>query len=153
MEQRINPYEIEPNVVRTLRGLGTFLTNSPIEHSLIDLLHFRVSQINGCAYCLDMHSKDLRAEGETEQRLFLLDAWREASCYTDRERAALEWAEAVTKVAETRIPDEAYTKALQYFSDKELVDLTMAVITINCWNRMNVAFRVPAGNYQPAGTN
>ncbi len=153
MEKRINPYEIEPNVLKTLLGLGASLAKSPIEQSLLDLLHFRVSQINGCAYCLDMHSKDLRAAGETEQRLFLLDAWREASCYTDRERAALAWAEAVTMVAETRVPDEVYTNALHYFSDKELVDLTIAVLTINCWNRMNVAFRTPAGSYQPAGAN
>jgi len=153
MQKRINPYEIEPNVLRTLRGLGAYLAKSTIDQPLLNLLHFRVSQINGCAHCLDMHSKDLRAAGETEQRLFLLDAWREASCYTDRERAALAWAEAVTRVAETRIPDELYTDTLQYFSDKELIDLTMAVIMINCWNRMNVAFRMPVGNYQPAGAN
>ena len=149
MEQRINPYERGHGAAKALYGLGLYLAKSPIEQSLLDLIYFRVSQINGCAYCLDMHSKDLRATGETEQRLYVLDAWREAPFYTERERAALAWAEAVTKVTEGRVPDDIYEEARQGFSEEELIDLTLAVITINCYNRINIAFRVTAGSYQP----
>jgi AhpD family alkylhydroperoxidase len=113
-------------------------------------LKFRVSQINGCAYCLDMHSKDLRAEGETEQRLYLLDAWRESPFYTERERAALAWAEAVTLITEGHVPDEVYEQARAQFSEEELANLSLAVVTINGWNRLSIAFRVEPGSYQPA---
>jgi AhpD family alkylhydroperoxidase len=109
----------------------------------------RVSQINGCAFCLDMHSKDLRAAGETEQRLYLLSAWREVSFYTEKERAALEWAEAVTLLTNREVPDEVYEIARAQFSEEELIDLTLAVAAINSWNRINVSFRTPAGGYQP----
>lgn len=114
------------------------------------MVYYRVSQINGCAFCLDMHSKDLRAAGETEQRLFVLDAWREAPFYTERERAALGWAEAVTKLTNGEVPNEIYAAAREQFSEAELVDLTLAITTINTYNRLNIAFRLPAGTYQPA---
>ena len=149
MKQRINFYEKGFKAIRPLFNLGAYLSKSPIEQSLLDLLSFRVSQINGCAYCLDMHSKDLRAHGETEQRLYMLDAWRESPLYTDRERAALAWTEAVTKLEKKNVPDDVYEEALRQFSEEELVDLTIAVITINSWNRINVAFHTPAGDYVP----
>jgi AhpD family alkylhydroperoxidase len=149
MEQRINAYEKSPSVLKAFYGLGSYLAKSLIEQSLLNLIYFRVSQINGCAPCLDMHSKDLRAAGETEQRLYVLDAWREAPFYADRERAALAWAEAVTKVTEGHVPDEIYVKARKQFSEEELIDLTVAVITINCYNRINIAFRIKAGTYEP----
>ncbi len=148
MEQRINFYEKGQNAIKPLYGLGAYLAKSSIEQPLFNLIYFRVSQINGCAYCLDMHSKDLRAAGETEQRLYMLEAWSEAPLYTERERAALAWAEAVTKVAEGHVPDEIYQEARKQFSETELIDLTMAVITINIYNRINIAFRTPAGTYQ-----
>ena len=149
MKQRMNFYEKGFKALKPLFNLGVHLANSPIERSLLDLVAFRVSQINGCAYCLDMHSKDMRVHGETEQRLYMLDAWREASLYTDRERAAFAWAEAVTKLRNNNVPDEVYEEALRQFSEEELVDLTMAVIGINSWNRLNIAFRAPAGDYEP----
>jgi AhpD family alkylhydroperoxidase len=109
----------------------------------------RASQINGCAYCLDMHSKDLRAIGEDEHRLYLLDAWREASCYSDRERAALEWTEALTKLTDGHVPDEVYDRARAQFNETEISDLSLAVVVINGWNRLQVASRAPEGEYQP----
>lgn len=148
MEQRINAYEKGRNAMQALYGLGLYLAKSAIEQPLLNLLYFRVSQINGCAYCLDMHSKDLRARGETEQRLYGLDAWREAPFYTDRERAALAWAESVTKVTEGHVPGETYQEARKQFSEEELIDLTLAIITINSYNRVNIAFRTTAGTYQ-----
>jgi AhpD family alkylhydroperoxidase len=151
MEQRITSIS-DPKghpAMKALFGLGSYVAKSSIEESLRELIDFRVSQINGCAYCLDMHSKDLRAKGETEQRLYVLDAWREAPFYTDRERAALAWAEAVTKVADGHVPDEVYDEARREFSEEELIDLTMVVIAINSWNRLNIAFRTKAGTYQP----
>jgi AhpD family alkylhydroperoxidase len=149
MEERFNPFEKGPKAIKTLFSMGSYLAKSSIEQSLLELISFRVSQINGCAYCLDMHSKDLRARGETEQRLYVLDAWREAPFYTERERAALAWAEAVTKISERGVPDKVYEAALQQFSEEELVDLTIGVIAINSFNRVNIAFRTPAGTYQP----
>lgn len=135
--------------MRPLFSLGAYLSKSPVEQSLLDLVAFRVSQINGCAYCLDMHSKDTRMHGETEQRLYMLHAWREAPLYNHRERAALAWAEAVTKLENNNVPDDVYEEVLRQFSEEELVDLTMAVIGINSYNRINVAFRTPAGDYTP----
>jgi AhpD family alkylhydroperoxidase len=135
--------------VSALLGLNGYLAKSPLEENLIQLIDFRVSQINGCAYCLDMHSKDLRAGGETEQRIYLLAAWRESPFYTKRERAALAWSEAVTLVSETHVPDDVYEEARKEFSEAELIDLTLAVIMINGWNRLNIAFRTEAGSYQP----
>ena len=116
-------------------------------------MKLRASQINGCANCLDMHTKDARARGESEQRLYLLDAWRESPFYSERERAALAWTEAVTLVAESRVPDAVYEEARRQFSDDELLALTMAVATINAWNRLNVALRTVPGRYQPGSVN
>jgi AhpD family alkylhydroperoxidase len=149
MKQRMNFFEKGFKAIKPLFSLGAYLSKSPVEQSLLDLVAFRVSQINGCAYCLDMHSKDLRVHGETEQRLYMLDAWREAPLYTDRERAALAWAEAVTKLEKNKVADDVYEEASQQFSEEELTDLTMAVIGINSWNRLNIAFRTPAGDYSP----
>jgi AhpD family alkylhydroperoxidase len=148
MEQRINAFEKAPGVLKALYGIGAYLAKSPVEEQLLHLIYFRVSQINGCAFCLDMHSKDLRAGGETEQRLYMVAAWREATVYTDRERAALAWAEAVTKLTNNDVPDDVYHDALKQFSETELVDLTLAITTINTYNRINVAFRAPGGYYQ-----
>lgn len=149
MEQRINFFEKGQGAMRAMYGLGMYLAKSQVEQPLLNLIYFRVSQINGCAYCLDMHSKDLRAKGETEQRLYMLDAWREASAiYTARERAALAWAEALTKINGGQVADAIYDEAKQQFSEEEIIDLTLAVTTINSYNRINIAFRPPAGTYQ-----
>jgi len=120
-----------------------------LESNLLDLVKLRASQINGCAFCIDMHSKDLRAEGESEERLYLLDAWREAPIYSDRERAALAWTEAVTLIAKEHVPDEVYEQARQHFTDDELAKLMLAVVAINGWNRFGIAFHAAPGNYQP----
>ena len=149
MEQRINVAEAGQGVLKAMLELSAFVSKSGLEKPLLELLDFRVSQINGCAYCLDMHSKDLRAAGETEQRLYLLDAWRESPFYTERERAALAWAEAVTLVGEGHVPDEVYEQARAQFTEEELANLTLAVVAINGWNRLNIAFRTTPGTYQP----
>jgi AhpD family alkylhydroperoxidase len=149
MEQRINVFQNGHNSVKAMYGFGAYLAKSSVEQSLLNLIYFRVSQINGCAYCLDMHAKDLRVAGETEQRLYLLDAWREAPFYSDREQAALAWAESVTKIAGGQVPDKVYEKAREQFSEEELVDLTIAIVAINGYNRINIAFRVTAGTYEP----
>lgn len=149
MEERIKKIEKGKEALKALNGLGLYLKKSSIEESLLNLIDFRVSQINGCAFCLDMHSKDLRAAGEDEQRLYALDAWREAPFYSDRERAALAWAESLTKVYEEHASDELFEELQKQFSEQEIIDLTMAVITINSYNRLNIAFRTPAGTYEP----
>jgi AhpD family alkylhydroperoxidase len=148
MEQRLDFLATTPNVVRAMLGLHKPLSQSGLEKKLLDLVFFRVSQINGCAYCLDMHSKDLRAEGEIEQRLYVLEAWRESPFYSDRERAALAWAEAVTILTNKDVPDEVYEQARAQFSEAELVNLTLAVVAINGWNRFNIAFRSTPGTYE-----
>lgn len=148
MEQRINLYDKGQKAMQALLAFGKRVNSGSIDEHLGNLVALRVSQINGCAFCLDMHSKDLRAKGDTEQRLYGLNAWREAPYYTERERAALAWAEAVTTL-EKHVPDEVYDSAREQFSETELIDLTMAVIGTNLWNRINVAFRTPAGSYQP----
>jgi AhpD family alkylhydroperoxidase len=135
--------------MRTMMGLETYVQNSGLERPLVELVKTRVSQINGCAYCIDMHTKDARAAGETEQRLYALNAWRETPFYSERERAALEWAEALTLISENDVPDDLYARALEQFSEEELVKLTMAVITINGWNRVAISFRSVPGSYQP----
>jgi len=140
MEQRINAYTMGSTTVNALHSLGQSITNSSLDKSLLELLYFRVSQINGCAFCLDIHSKNLRANGETEQRLYVIDAWREAPFYSDKERSALAWAEALTEIKSSLIPDEIYKEARKYFSKAELVDLTMAIVAINGYNRINIAF-------------
>jgi len=149
MKQRIDLLEKGQKVIKALGGLSVYLAKSSLEPQLINLIDFRVSQINGCAYCLDMHSKDLRAAGETEQRLYTIAAWREAPFYSERERAALAWAEAVTRLKDGNVSDEVYEDARRQFSEEELIDLTVAVTTINTYNRINIAFRTPAGDYQP----
>ncbi len=149
MEPRIDHRKVSPGAMQAMLGLEEYVHQCGLPENLLHLIKMRVSQINGCAYCLDMHSKDLRAAGETEQRLYLLDAWREAPFYTERERAALAWAEAVTRVTEGNVPDEVYEQARSQFSEQELVDLTVAIVAINGWNRLNVAFRRVAGTYQP----
>ena len=148
MEQRINAFKEAPGALQALYGIRAYLGNSGLDENLLHLLYFRVSQINGCAFCLDMHSKDLRANGETEQRLYMIAAWREALVYTDRERAALAWAEAVTKLDNCDVPDDVFEQASKQFTEKDLVDLTLAVTTINTFNRLNIAFHTPGGNYR-----
>ena len=148
MEKRINFLENGQQAISALYGIGKYLSRSSVNKSLLHLLEFRVSQINGCAYCLDMHAKDLRAEGETEQRLYLLDAWRESPFYSSSERAALAWAEAITKVPNGVVPDDVYEEATKHFTEQELIDLTMAIVGTNCWNRINIAFGAPVGTYQ-----
>jgi AhpD family alkylhydroperoxidase len=135
--------------LKPLFALGAQVEASRLERSLIELVKMRASQINGCAYCLDMHSKDARAAGETEQRLYLLDAWRETPLYSERERAALAWTEAVTRVAEGHVPDDVYDEVSNHFTEDELVALTLAITTVNSWNRLNIAFRMEAGGYRP----
>jgi AhpD family alkylhydroperoxidase len=149
MESRINYLDSGKGAMAAMFGLTKYLAKSTIEAKLQHLIDMRISQINGCAFCLDMHSKDLRHEGETEQRIYLLNAWRETEVFTARERAALEWAESVTLLGEGHVPDEIFERAKKEFSEQELVDLTMVTIVINSWNRLNIAFRTPAGTYQP----
>ncbi len=149
MKPRMDHRNASPGALQALLGLEKHLHSCGLEETLLHLVKLRVSQMNGCAYCLDMHWKDLRAIGESEQRLYELDAWREAPFYTDRERAALAWAEGVTRVTEGHVPDALYEEARRHFGEKELVDLTLAVAAINSWNRFAIAFRAPAGTYQP----
>ena len=130
-------------------GLEVYLAKSTIEKPLLHLIKYRVSQINGCAFCIDMHTKDARARGETEQRLYALNAWRETPFFTDRERAALAWTESLTLISKTNVPDDVYAEASQHFTEVELVNLTMAVIAINGWNRLAISFRSVPGSYQP----
>lgn len=146
---KVSPATVN-GAMKAMLGLEAFVHRSGLEPSLLDLVKIRASQINGCAYCIDMHTKDARARGESEQRIYLLDAWRESSFYSDRERAALAWTEAVTLVAESRVPDAVYEEVRQQFGDDELVGLTMAVVAINGWNRLNVSLRTAAGSYEPA---
>lgn len=148
MQQRLDYRQASPEAFKAMLHTEQQVHRSGLEASLLELVKTRASQINGCAWCLDMHTKDARARGETEQRLYLLSAWREAPCYTERERAALAWTEAVTQIAATKdVPDDVYTQAHAQFDAKALVDLTLAIVAINGWNRMNVAFRTPVGDY------
>lgn len=149
MAPRLKYAEAAPGAVEAMSGLETYVRRSGLEHSLIELVKLRASQINGCAYCIDMHTKDARAAGETEQRLYALSVWEETPFYSARERAALAWAEAVTRVADGHVPDAVYEQARAQFGEKELVDLTMAVIAINGWNRLAISFRTVPGTYQP----
>ena len=141
MQPRLNPLKAAPDAIKALGVLDSFVQGSGLEPSLIDLVKIRASQINGCAYCVHMHTKDARARGETEERIYLLGAWHESPLYTERERAALAWTEAVTLVSETHVPDDVYSEARQSFSEEEIVKLTVAVATINAWNRIGVSFR------------
>jgi AhpD family alkylhydroperoxidase len=151
MEPRLDAMKASPAAYHAMLALETSVRKSwKLEPSLLELVKMRASQINGCAYCIDMHSKDARAAGESEQRLYALNAWRETPFFTDRERAALAWTEAVTLVSEDHVPDALFEKTRKHFSDEELVSLTMAVVTINGWNRLSIAFRAVPGEYQPA---
>ena len=141
MKARLNPYQAEPNAMKALMGLENYVQDSGLEPSLIDLVKTRASQINGCAYCIHMHTRDARARGETEERLYLLDAWRESPLYTERERAALAWTEAVTLVSQTHVPDAVCEEVRSKFGEDELVKLTLLVATINAWNRIAISFR------------
>ena len=142
MTPRINLFQINPKAMQSMLAMQAYVDGSGLETRLLHLVKMRASQINGCAYCLDMHSKDLRAMGEPEQRLHSLPAWRECPYYTPRERAALAWAEAVTEIADDRVPDGVYEEARAHFTEKELADLTVAVATINAWNRLSIAARL-----------
>jgi AhpD family alkylhydroperoxidase len=148
MEQRIDYPKVAPEAVRAMYGLGRYLAACGLEGSLLELVKLRASQINGCAYCLDMHTKDARAAGETEQRLYTLSAWRETPFFSERERAALAWTEALTLIS-GGVSDALYAEARQHFSEKELTDLTWAVVAINGWNRVAISMRAVPGKYQP----
>jgi AhpD family alkylhydroperoxidase len=151
MQERLRPDKAYPDAFKAMLALSQTVEKTGLPPQLVDLLDYRVSQLNGCAYCLDMHSKDLRARGDTEQRLYMISAWREAPhLYSDRERAALAWAEAVTRLEGQQVPDAVYDIARQVFNEAELTQLTLAIVAINGWNRFNVAFHTPAGNYKSA---
>ena len=149
MGPRIEYAKVAPGAISAMLGLETYVRQCKLERSLIELVKLRASQLNGCAYCVDMHTKDARAQGETEQRLYAVAVWEDTPFFTERERAALAWTEAVTLVGEGHVPDEVYRLAHRNFSDKELVDLTLAIIGINGWNRLSIAFRTPVGSYVP----
>ena len=148
MEQRIDLTKHAHDAQKSLYALEKYIANSGLDHKLIHLLKMRASQINGCAYCIDMHSKDARALGETEQRLYELNAWRETPFYTDRERAALEWTESLTLVSQTHVPDEVYESVKKHFSEKEIVDLSILISVINMWNRLAISARTLPGTYK-----
>jgi AhpD family alkylhydroperoxidase len=141
MKPRLNFFQAAPEIIKALTAIETQLQGSGLDQSLIELVKTRASQINGCAYCINMHTQDARKHGEAEQRLYLLNAWREAPVYTDRERAALAWTEAVTLISETHAPDDVYAEVRAHFSDVETVNLTMLIATINAWNRIAISLR------------
>ena len=149
MKSRLNYNEVAPGALRAMMGREKYVHQSDLESSLVELVKMRASQLNECAYCIDMHSKDARKAGETEQRLYALSAWRETPFFSERERAALEWTEALTKLSSTHITDELYDSVKKHFSDEEMVVLTMSIIAINGWNRLGVGFRSEVGTYQP----
>jgi AhpD family alkylhydroperoxidase len=150
MEPRIDYLRVARGAYEAMLGLEKYIHQTGFEPSLLDLVRLRASQINGCAYCIDMHWKDLRSLGEEEQRLYGLDAWEESPYYSDRERAALAWTEAVTNIREGHAPDEVYQQVRKCFTEKELADLTLAIVAINGWNRLNIAAKTVPGSYQPA---
>jgi len=147
MKPRLEYGKVAPGVLDAMRGLEKYTHASGLERKLLELVKMRASQINGCAYCLDMHSKDARALGETEQRLYALSAWEETPFFDERERAALAWTEALTLISETHAPDDVYERAREHFSEKELADLTLAIVAINGWNRIAIGFRSVPGSY------
>lgn len=149
-EARVNVPAVAPGIYKAMSGLEAYLGHCSLDSRLIDLLKLRASQLNGCAYCIDMHWKDLRAAGETEQRLYGLDAWRESSYYTDRERADLEWTEAVTLIHTDHVPDLIYDAVSEQFTEQEMADLTFAIAAINAWNRLAIALRAVPGHYKPS---
>jgi AhpD family alkylhydroperoxidase len=149
MHSRVAYVHTAPGAYNAMLALENYVRNCGIEHSLLHLIKLRASQINGCAYCIDMHWKDARAANASEEHLYMLNAWRESPLYTDRERAALELTEAVTLVSATHVPDEVYGRARDQFSEPELVNLTLAIVTINAWNRLAITFRAEPGKYKP----
>jgi AhpD family alkylhydroperoxidase len=149
MQTRIHYPSVAAGAYKSLLAVEEYLLHCGLEEKLLNLIRLRASQINGCAYCIDMHWKDLRVEGESEQRLYGLDAWEESPYYSDRERAALAWTEAVTKIREGHVPDHVYEDVRKHFSEKELADLTLAVGMINTWNRLAISSRSEPGKYQP----
>lgn len=151
MKARLEYSKVVPEAFRAMIGLETAVHSTGLEESLLDLIKLRASQINGCAFCIDMHSKEARARGESEQRLYALDAWRETPFYSDRERAALAWTEAVTLVSKSHVPDEVFEEARAQFSERELVGLTLAVAAINGWNRLAISFRNVPGGFRTGG--
>ena len=153
MKPRIDYAKVAPGAMSAMLGLETYVRHCALERSLIELVKLRASQINGCAYCVDMHTKDARAQGETEQRLYAVVVWEETPFFTERERTALAWTEAVTLVGQGHVPDDVYRQARGVFSEKELVDLTLAIIAINGWNRLAISFRSVPGTYQPVDQN
>jgi AhpD family alkylhydroperoxidase len=150
MQARLDAQKVSPAAYQAMLGLERFVKQSKLEPALLQLVKMRASQVNGCAYCLDMHSKDARAEGESEQRLYALSAWKETPFFTDRERSALALTEAITLIGEGHVPDALYEQVNEGFSNEELVNLTLAIITINGWNRLAITFRFVPGEYQPA---
>lgn len=149
MKSRMEYAKAAPGAMEAMYAVEKYARQCGLDHKLLELVKTRASQINGCAYCVDMHTKDARSIGETEQRLYAVAVWREAPFFSEKERAALAWTEAVTLVAQTGVPDEVYAEVREHFGEKELVDLTMAIIAINGWNRLAVSFRAVAGTYQP----
>ena len=149
MTARIDLMHVNPGVIQAMLGLERQIQKAGLDTTLLELVRMRASHINGCACCLDIHSKDARANGETEQRLYGLDAWRETPYYSAREQAALEWTEALTLVTETHVPDEVYERVREQFSENELLHLTLAIVSINGWNRLNAAARTVPGDYVP----
>jgi AhpD family alkylhydroperoxidase len=149
LPHRLHDPSVLTDAHRTMRGLETYMRQSSLEKPLIELVKMRASYINGCAYCIDMHSKDARHAGETEQRLYAVPVWRETPFYTPRERAALAWTEAVTEIYKGGVSDEVFALAREHFTERELVDLTMAVVAINGWNRLAITFHAPVGTYVP----
>ena len=143
MEARLSPYKLAPGAYKAMSGLQAYVNETGLEHRLIELVKTRASQINGCAFCIAMHTRDARKHGESEDRMHLLNAWHEAPIYSARERAALAWTETVTRIAEHKVSDELYAEARRHFSEKELTDLTVAVTVINSWNRLMIAFERP----------
>lgn len=152
MEARLNVGKVAPAAYKAMDGLEKYVASTGLETPLLELVRTRASQLNGCAYCVDMHTKDARAEGESEQRLYAVSVWREAPFFSGRERAALAWTDTLTLVSEKGVPDELYAEAREHFSERELVDLSLAVVAINGWNRLAISFRPPVGDYQPRST-
>ena len=150
MTPRIDLAKVSPDAYRALMSVELFARRGGLDHTLLALVKLRASYMNGCAYCIDMHSKDARAEGETEQRIYAVPVWRETPFFTPRERAALQWTETVTNIGQQGVPDDVYASARKEFSEEELVELTMAVIAINGWNRLAISFASEPGSYQRA---
>ena len=149
MTERLKHARVAPEALRAMKALQDHVNATGLEHSLLELVKLHASYLNGCAYCIDMHTKDARAAGETEQRLYMVPVWHEAPFYTERERAALAWTEAVTQIGHGGVSDALYAEASTHFTEKELVELTLAVVAINGWNRLSIAFQTEVGTYRP----